>query len=273
MSSSKKKSNINSFLIIGAVITGILLTLVLVGIFWTPYDPFKMDGTAKLQAPSLLHLLGTDKMGRDILSRVMSGMSTSFFIAICVVAIATVFGTLLGGLCGYFGGVADAVVTRLCDTISAFPAILLALVIISIIGGGVANLIIVQGILFIPSFTRVARTEFARSKSQNYIQSAKLMGAGNFRIIFRHIMPNTVAVMLPTMIIGFNNAILSESSMSFLGIGVLPPQPSLGSMLSEAQLYIQTSPTYAIVVGATIAILILGLSMLGEGLMQALRRE
>ena len=270
---NKKHVQWNSFFYIGGAISALMVALILMGYVWTPYSPTQMDGKAKFQAPSLLHLLGTDNMGRDVFSRVLQGAGTSFLIAIAVVLIGSICGILIGALCGYYGGIADLLLTRICDSITAFPAVLLGLVIISVIGGGTYNIIIVLGILFIPSFARIVRSEFARVRSQNYIQSARLMGASNMRIIFSHILPNTWPVLLPAITIGFNNAILSEASMSFLGIGVQPPQVSLGSMLNDSQTYLAKCPWYALGTGFTIVLLILGFSMLSEGLQQSGRRE
>ena len=269
----KRRVKRNSFFYIGGAISAVMTIFIVIGYFWTPYSPTAMSGAEKLQAPSLTHLLGTDNLGRDVLSRVMQGAGSSFMIAIAVVAIGCVCGCIIGALCGYYGGLADLILTRICDSITAFPAVLLGLVVISIIGGGAYNIIIVLGILFIPSFARIVRAEFARVRSQNYIQSARLMGASDLRIIFVHILPNTFPVLLPAVTIGFNNAILSEASMSFLGIGIQPPQISLGSMLNDSQTYLANCPWYALSCGFTIVLLILGFSMLSEGLQQSSRRE
>ncbi len=266
------KKTRNSFFYIGGALSLVMTLLILVGYIWTPYSPTQMDAAAINQAPTLSHLLGTDNFGRDIFSRVLEGAGTSFLIAVCVVAIGCICGILIGSLCGYYGGIADAILTRLCDSITAFPSVLLALVVVSIMGPGTYNIILALGLLFIPSFARIVRGEFARCRDLNYIQSAKLMGVGNARILFRHILPNTRSVLLPTITIGFNNAILSEASMSFLGLGIQPPHASLGSMLSDSQTYLGSAPWYAIGVGGTIVLLILGFSLLGEGLQQRARR-
>ena len=263
----------NSFFYIGGVMSAIMIALIITGFFWTPYGTTAMDATAKMQAPSMKHIMGTDNFGRDIFSRVLEGAGTSFLIAVCVVAIGCVFGVLIGSLCGYYGGIPDLILTRICDSITAFPAILLALVIISVVGGSTYNIILALGILFIPSFARIVRGEFARCRNLNYIKSARLMGAGDFRVMFRHILPNTVPVLLPAVTIGFNNAVLSEASMSFLGIGIQPPQASLGTMLKDSQTYLSSAPWYALCTGLAIVLLILGFSLLGEGLQQASRRD
>ena len=172
----------------------------------------------------------------------------------------------IGAFTGYFGGVVDEVLMRINDALTAFPSILLALVFIAMLGFGKYNVILALGVAFIPSFARVVRAEFARHRSMSYVKSARLMGASHLRIMFRHILPNTWGVLLPALIIGFNNAVLAEASMSYLGIGVAPPDVSLGYMLSESQSYMIKAPWYVLCTGLVIVLLILGVSMMGEGL-------
>lgn len=207
---------------IGLTIAAIMAVLALVGYVWTPYDPSAIVGSEKFLAPSLRHLFGTDNFGRDIFSRVMVGVGTTFFISLCTVCIGGIVGTLIGAFTGYFGGVVDEVLMRINDALTAFPSILLALVFIAMLGFGKYNVILALGVAFIPSFARVVRAEFARHRSMSYVKSARLMGASHLRIMFRHILPNTWGVLLPALIIGFNNAVLAEASMSYLGIGVAP---------------------------------------------------
>lgn len=266
----KKKKN--HFLYLGGAISGLMAALIIMGYFWTPYSPTAME-SAKFLPPSWEHLLGTDNFGRDIFSRVVDGAGTTFFVAICVVAIGCVAGVIIGSLCGYYGGVPDLILTRVCDSITAFPAFLLALVIVSVAGSSTYNIILALGILFIPSFARIVRGEFARCRELNYTKSAKLMGASGFRIMFCHILPNTFPVLLSAVTIGFNNAVLSEASMSFLGIGVQPPDASLGSMLSDSQIYLKSAPWYALGAGGAIILLILGFGLLSEGLQKNARRR
>ena len=263
----------NGFLISGGILTAAMLLFILVGCFWTPYDTTAMNPDAMAQSPSWQHLMGTDKFGRDILSRVMAGAASSLLIAVCVVAIGCFFGAVIGALCGYYGGAADALLTRVCDSITAFPSFLLALVIISVAGPGTYNIIFALGILFIPSFARIVRTEYVRCRDLNYIKSARLMGAGDLRIMVAHILPNTLTVLLSAVTIGFNNAILSEASMSFLGLGVQPPTPSLGYMLNESRSSINSTPWYMLFVGATIVVLVLSFSLLGEGFQRQARED
>ena len=251
---------------IGLTIAAIMAVLALVGYVWTPYDPSAIVGSEKFLAPSLRHLFGTDNFGRDIFSRVMVGVGTTFFISLCTVCIGGIVGTLIGAFTGYFGGVVDEVLMRINDALTAFPSILLALVFIAMLGFGKYNVILALGVAFIPSFARVVRAEFARHRSMSYVKSARLMGASHLRIMFRHILPNTWGVLLPALIIGFNNAVLAEASMSDRGIGVAPPDVSLGYMLSESQSYMIKAPWYVLCTGLVIVLLILGVSMMGEGL-------
>ena len=261
----------NLYLVAGGIITGIMAAMIVVGYFWTPYRTTAMSGRAKFLAPCPAHPLGADNLGRDLLSRIMEGAGSTFLIALCVVLIGGIVGTAIGCLTGYFGGAADAVLMRVCDAITAFPSILLALVLIAVFGSGKYRIILILGILFIPSFARVVRGEVAKQRTLNYVASAKLMGASDLRIIFLHILPNTAQVLFPILTIGFNNAVLAEASMSYLGIGVRPPDASLGRMLSESQAYLGRAPWYALFTGLAIVLMILGLSLLSEGFQQRRR--
>ena len=256
----------NPYLTVGLVMTGILTALIVLGFFWTPYDPNAMAAGPKLTGPSLAHLMGTDSFGRDIFSRVLAGAGTTFLISAATVVIGAAVGTLVGAFTGDFGGWLDEALMRINDAVTAFPSILLALVFISLLGFGKYNVILALGVAFVPSYARVIRSEFARHREMNYVKSARLMGAGHLRIMFLHILPNTRQVLLPTLVIGFNNAVLAEASMSYLGIGVQPPQSSLGRMLSEAQTYLFSAPGFALFPGIFLIMLVLGFSLLGEGL-------
>ncbi len=266
MQDLKRRFSDNSKLYIGIVLTGIMLILALTGMFYTPYDPDAMDTSAKLAGISSRHLMGCDNFGRDIFSRILAGLSTTMTVSMGTVLIGVLVGTIFGAFTGYYGGLPDEVLMRVNDAVLAFPSLLLALVFISIMGSGKFNVTIALGILFIPGYARIIRGEFIRCKNLDYVQSARLMGASDMRIMFVHILPNTIPVMLSTIAIGFNNAVLAEAGMSYLGIGVQPPDASLGRMLSEAQTYLFVKPGYAITTGIVIALLILGFAMLSEGL-------
>ncbi len=267
-----KQKKWNGYLRVGMVITACMLLLTLVGLFYAPYDHTAMNKAEKMLPPSSSHLFGTDNFGRDIFSRVLKGAGTTLTIALSTVVIGAVCGTAVGAVTGYFGGLVDEGLMRLNDALTAFPSILLALLIISLTGPGKYNVIAALGIVFIPSFARVTRMSFASLRDVNYITSARLMGASNARILLVHMLPNTMRVLLPAVTIGFNNAVLAEASMSFLGIGVTPPDASLGYMLSESQGMFAAAPWYAVCTGLTIVLLIFGVGLIGEGL-QARNRE
>ena len=260
MKAKRKDSNF----IIGIVLVSIALLLVVVGLFYTPYDPNAMSAALKNKAPSFLHWFGTDYMGRDILSRVMDGSGTTFLVGVATVSIGAVIGSIVGAITGYFGGLLDEVIMRVNDSIASFPSILLALVFVSVIGTGKYNIILALGILFIPSFARVMRSEYKKQKEMDYVKNARLMGASHARIMFVHILPNTKTILLSAITIGFNNAVLAEAGMSYLSLGVQPPDASLGRMLSEAQGYLLNAPWFAIFPGLMIVITVLGFSLINE---------
>ena len=255
----------NGYLTAGLILAGLTAALILLGFFWTPCDPNAMS--MDRSGPSLAHLMGTDNFGRDILSRVMKGAGATASIALATVAIGAVCGTAVGALTGYFGGVVDEILMRVNDALTAFPSVLLALVVISVLGPGKKlNVILALGLVFIPGFARITRTAFASLRDVNYIKSARLMGASGPRILAVHMLPNTLPVLLPALTIGFNNAVLAEASMSFLGIGVTPPDASLGYMLSEAQGMFGIAPWYAAGTGLVIILMVFSVGLIGEGL-------
>ncbi|MEG1848132.1 MAG: ABC transporter permease [Lachnospiraceae bacterium] len=261
---NKRHKNYNC--IIGATLTGFILILILLGCVASPYEPSSMDAANKLADISLQHPMGCDNFGRDIFSRVLQGSRTTLFVAAGTVLIGTTLGIILGAVTGYYGGWLDEILMHINDAVFAFPSILLALVFVSVMGTGTYHVMIALGIAFVPSFARIVRGEFIRCKNMDYVKQAKLMGASDLRIMFVHILPNTGTVLASSVMIGFNNAVLAEAGMSYLGIGVQPPDASLGRMLSEAQAYLFSRPSYAISVGLIMVMMILGFSLLGEGL-------
>ncbi len=255
---------------LGAAIMLAVVLLILVGLVWMPYEPTAMSPD-RLQGISAAHLLGTDKMGRDILSRVMYGSRITLVVALGTMAIGAGLGVLIGAVTGYYGGVLDEVVMRIMDGLFAFPNVLLALVFVSILGSSTLNVMWALGIAFIPSFTRVVRSEYIRCKHLDYVKNARLQGAGDARVIFVHILPNVVGVLLSNLMIGFNNAVLAEAGLSFLGIGSQPPFASLGQMISEAQEIFFSVPTAVLGPGLVIVLMVLGFSLMGEGIRPATR--
>lgn len=260
----KRKHAVNFYIGLGLVV--FVTLVVLCGIIATPYDANGMNEAAMNEGPSLSHWFGTDNFGRDILSRVMKGAGTTFFVAICTVLFGGIIGTFIGAATGYYGGVVDEIIMRINDGIASFPGILLALILVSIVGTGKYPVILALGILFIPSFARVVRSEFLKMKNMDYVRNARLLGAGDFRIMFVHMLPNAKTILLSTTGIAFNNAVLAESGMSYLGLGVQPPDASLGRMLSEAQSYLMSAPWYALAPGIMIIITVLGFYLVAEDL-------
>ncbi|MDE6208153.1 MAG: ABC transporter permease [Lachnospiraceae bacterium] len=256
----------NARFIIGASITAILIAMAIVSIFYTPYDPETINIKEKFLSPCMAHIMGTDNFGRDIFSRVMVGLKDTIIISGLTIAIGFATGLIAGCFTGYFGGAVDEILMRINDALSSIPSVLLAIVMIGTFGSGTTTLIISLGIVFIPSFARMIRSDFIKEKNREYVMCAKLSGAGAMRIIFVHILPNCKNTIISSLIVGFNNAILAEASLSFLGIGVAPPKASLGAMLKESQMYLSGAPWYSIFPGITIVLLIIGLVLLGEGL-------
>ena len=261
-----KRKKWNTYLVAGMLMTGITLAIAIVGAFWTPYEATAMSASEKFAGPSLRHLFGTDNFGRDVFSRVMEGVGTTVLISVLVVLTASLVGIFIGALTGYFGGILDEIIMRITDAVNGFPSILLALVVISVLGTGVERLILALSIVFCPSFIRIVRSEFIKYRDADFVVRARLMGVKNGRILFVHILPNIFSTFLVSLMIGFNNAILAESGMSFLGIGVQPPQASLGKMLSDAQGYLTSAPWYALGPGLAIVWIVLGFSLLSEGI-------
>ena len=250
--------------ICGGVFLGFTVLLVLWGIIRTPFDPTEINATLKNQGPTLTHPFGTDQLGRDVLSRIMVGARTSFLIGAATILIGGIIGTVIGALTGYFGGMFDTVVMRINDCLLAFPSILLALVLVCLFGTGEKNVILALGILFIPSIARVVRSEIKKQVPMDYVANAKLLGASRMRILFVHILPNIRATLLVTMAVGFNNAVLAEAGLSYLGLGVQPPNASLGRMLSEGQSYLRLSPWTVLFPGLILALCVLGVTLISD---------
>lgn len=261
----------NSFFIMGLVLSILMILTIVTGFFWTPYDPAAMSVENKFAAPSLSHIFGCDNMGRDILSRVMLGSGFTLTTGFCTVCIGLFFGIIIGSLTGYYGGIIDEVIMRINDAVLAFPGVLLALIFVSVFGVGKEKLIVALGIIFIPSYTRMIRGEVLKLKNKDFVSLARLMKASNLRIIFIHILPNALPVIISTVAIGFNNAVLAEAALSFIGVGVRPNEASLGKMLSESQGYISIAPWYSLFTGGFIVLLILGFSLISEGIARGKR--
>ena len=244
----------------------LLLTVLLIagGLFLSPYGADDMDAAARNLAPSWKHIFGTDHYGRDVYTRVAHGVLTTVAIGAMTIVIGGIFGTLVGALAGYIGGTFDAVIMRINDCLLAFPSILLALVFVGLLGPSEKNVVLALGILFVPSIARVVRSDVRTQLQSDYVVNAKLLGASGSRILFVHILPNIRATLLVTMAVGFNNAVLAESGMSYLGLGVQPPKASLGRMLSEGQSYLRSAPWTVLFPGILLVIAVLGVALLSD---------
>jgi len=260
-----------SFCIGFALISAMVLMLG-VSLFWLPYDPEAMSVLEKLKTPNAAHPLGTDQFGRDILSRVMKGVQVSFLIGIIVVLAGGTVGVILGACSGYFGGKADAVVMKLVDAQMAFPGVLLALMLISVFGNGVENTILALTIMSVPRFVRITRSGYMKLREADFVRAEKVRGASSGRIIFIHILPNIVSELVATASLTFASAVMAEAGLSYLGLGITPPDPSLGQMLKEAQESILKAPWYVLMPAAVITVLVMGFNLLGDGIQQVNER-
>jgi len=238
----------------------------LLSFFWVPHDYNRMEHENRLSQPSARHLLGTDNFGRDIFSRIMAGGRNSIFLAVCTVTGAALLGSLLGLTAGYIGGITGEIIMRIIDTISSFPGIILALFMVAVLENGQFTLFIALLMLFIPSYTRIMRTGAMQYKDLSFIQAERILGAGFFRITFIHILPNLAPSLLSASVLGLSNAILAEAAMSYLGMGIQPPDPSWGRMLYEAQSWFFSAPWYALSPGFFIMLTVIAFHLLGEGL-------
>jgi len=242
---------------------------------WVPRmfaDPLKIDTTpgASLQSPSLEHPFGTDKLGRDVFSRVVYGARVSLMVGIIAVSISLLIGVALGAISGYFGGLADTIVMRSADVFFAFPYILFAIALIAVLGPSYQNVFIAIGILGWPGIARVFRSSILSVKQNEYVEAARAMGASHVRILFRHIMPNAIAPIIVYATMSIGGAIITEAALSFLGMGVQPPTPSWGLMLSDARALMFSAPWLTIWPGFAILTTVLAFVLMGDGLRDAL---
>jgi len=251
---------------VGFAITALLLLTAALSLSYTPRDPLEMSMEARLQGPSGAHPLGTDQFGRDLLSRIMVGAVTAILVGVIAVGIGVGLGALLGMLSGYFGGWLDEVFMRLMDAVQGFPAILSARLIAAVFKPGLAITMVAIGVSFLPIFARLTRAAFLELRDREFVLAARALGAGDAAVIGRHILPNTLAPLIVQASISFPVAILAEAALSYLGLGTQPPHPSWGLMLREAQAFLGMSPWFAVFPGTAIALTVLGLNLLGDGL-------
>lgn len=256
--------------VIGGVLMSALACIAAIAAFWTPYNPVRVNIRARLQAPSVHYWLGTDEFGRDLLSRLMAGAQTSLTVALATVAVALALGVAIGIVSGFFRGWLDRVLMMANDTLLAFPGILLALGLLAVIGPSQWGIVAALGLAYTPTVARVVRGQVLSIREREFVEASRALGNGEAYTLVRHVLPHTVSplIVLATSMCGW--VILAESALSFLGLGVPPPAPTWGNMLSAARPYMETSPHLAIIPGVMIALSLLGTNLLGDALRDAL---
>lgn len=252
--------------VIGAMLSLLLLLAAALSLVWTPWSPYEMDLAIKLQAPSTQHWLGTDAFGRDVASLLLVGARSSILVGVIAVGIGLTIGTALGLLAAAKRGWVEELIMRLSDFSFAFPAILSAIMLTAVFGAGIVNSIIAIGIYNIPNFARLTRASANAIWGREFVLAARACGKGPWRITIEHVLPNITSVLIVQVSIRFAIAILAEAALSYLGLGTQPPQPSWGRMLSEAQTLMFQAPLLAVWPGVAIALAVLGLNLLGDGL-------
>lgn len=254
-------------LVIGAVIVLCILIAAIFAPWLAPYNPNTQNYGALLQAPSIHHILGTDDLGRDEWSRILIGARTSMIVSIGSVIVGLVIGIPIGLLSGFYRGfVDDWLVMRIIDALQAFPFLILALVLAAMLGPGVRNATIAIGIGYLPIFVRTVRGQVLGEIEKEYVQAARMIGAGDWRIMFKHILPNILTPLIVQATLALAGGIVAEASLSYLGLGAQPPTASWGTMIHTAQGYLSQAPWLAIVPGVAIMIAVLGFNLFGEGL-------
>lgn len=260
----------NKLVVVGFAIVAFFILVAIFASVIAPYDPTKIVGASKLQGPNVEHLFGADHLGRDVLSRVIYGIRTSMIVSVASVLIGAALGTLLGLFAGYFGGKVDTLISRTLDVFFGIPTLLLAMALSSILGTGVVNPILAIAVVNVPFFARLVRGPTLAEKTKQYIEAAVALGAYAPRIMFRYILPNVIPVVIVQVTVSFSYAILIEAALGFVGLGVQPPIPSLGSMLSEGRTFLELAPWYSIFPGLAIMVMVLAFNLAGDGLRDSL---
>jgi peptide/nickel transport system permease protein len=250
---------------LGVTVTGLLALVAVFGPALYPMSPMAMNSGMVLQPPSHRFPLGADQFGRDLFSRVLSGLRVSFGVGSAAVLLGTVVGVSTGLIAGYTGGWFEVVTQRLWDTLMAFPGALLGIAIAAILGPGIASVVLATGLVSVPFFSRVVRAQTLVEKSKEYTLAARCLGASSGRILWRHLLPNCLSPILVQASVSMSQAMLLEAALSFLGLGVQPPQPSLGTMLNESRNYLGQANWLAIFPGLTLVMLLMAINFLSDG--------
>jgi peptide/nickel transport system permease protein len=256
--------------VMGLVIIVVFITVAILAAWLAPYDPLKIDLSQRFIAPGQAHLFGTDNLGRDILSRVIVGSRISLWVGLVTVGLSMLIGVPLGLLAGYLRGAVDGVIMRIVDMFLAFPVIILAIAIVAVRGPGLTNVMLALAFVYWTTYARVTRGVTLVLREEDYILAARSIGISPLRIMARHILPNAVAPILVIASLGLGNAILAEASLSFLGLGIQPPQASWGSMLNFGMQFLRDAPYLSTFPGIAIFFTVLGFNLLGDGLRDAL---
>ncbi|KMK74450.1 nickel transporter permease [Alkalihalobacillus pseudalcaliphilus] len=265
-----KKLRKNRAAMFGGILVLLFIIVAIIGPYFTPYDPGQTNYQVKLAPPSADHWFGTDHHGRDIFSRIIHGMGITLMIGFASVFASAIIGTTIGIVSGYYGGRLDNFIMRIMDVLLAFPGILLALAIVSVLGPSIENVIIAVAIFSVPVFARIARGSTLSVRKLEYIDAVKALGASDSRIIFKHILPNVTSPLIVQTTLSIATAILSASGLSFIGLGAQPPSPEWGAMLSDGRAYLYQAGHVAFFPGMMIVIVVLAFNIFGDGLRDAL---
>ncbi len=260
----------NTLVLAGTAIAALMLFAAIFAGFIAPYDPIAQQVADSLHSPSLQHWFGTDRFGRDVLSRTIYGSRISMWVGFASVSIAVSVGTLLGLVSGYFGGWIDNVISRIMDVFFSFPAMLLAIAIAAMLGPGMNNALLAIAIVYSPLFSRVVRGPVLAERNKEYIEAARGLGASNRRLVGQHLLPNVLPPIIVQASVTLSHAILMESYVSFLGLGTQPPQASWGSMLNEGRAFLEAAPWISIFPGVAVMLAVLAFNLLGDGLRDVL---
>ena len=255
---------------VGLVLSLAMIVLALIGPWIAPHDPIAQDLAGRLSAPGSAFWLGQDSLGRDVLSRILAGARVSLSVGVVVVCVSATIGTAIGAMVGLAGGWVDEVAMRVVDVLLAFPGILLAIAISAVLGPGLDHTVLALCVLGWVGYARLVRGQVLALREREFVQAAVALGAGRARIVRKHLIPNLLAPVLVQATFGMASAIVAEASLSFLGLGVVPPTPSWGSMIDDGRLYLEQAPHVAAFPGLAILVTVLGLNFLGDGLRDAL---
>lgn len=250
--------------IVLSILVGILLVVAAFAPYIAPYDPYAQDLSNALSAPDAVHLLGTDRYGRDMLSRVIVGSQTTIYSSLLLVLIITVIGTAVGIFCGYHGGKLDALLMRISDIFLAFPGMVFAIAVAGVMGGGIMNAVVALACISWPKFARIARSQVMTIKAMPFISAARLSGSGTGKILIKHILPNISGPIIVTAVLDIGTIMMEIAGLSFLGLGAMPPIAEWGSMMSNGRSMLQTSPWVILAPGAAIFITVMIFNLLGD---------